>query len=56
MNRFEVLNLVIETTRRCNMRCPHCLRGSTQNVNIPTRYIDEVFKRVSYVGTLTVSG
>ena len=31
-----VESLVIEVTRRCNMRCEHCLRGDAQNLDIST--------------------
>lgn len=27
-------SLVVEITRRCNMKCPHCLRGNAQRVDI----------------------
>lgn len=29
-----IINYVIETTRKCNLKCEHCLRGSAQRKNI----------------------
>lgn len=34
--------VIIEVTRRCNMSCPHCLRGDAQNIDIDL-YILESF-------------
>lgn len=49
-------DLVIETTRRCQLQCEHCLRGDAENVDIPTRYIRELLKNVDYIGTITFTG
>ena len=38
--RYDILSkvifntVIIEVTRRCNMSCPHCLRGDAQNVDM----------------------
>ena len=27
-------NIMIEVTRRCNLRCEHCMRGEPQNIDM----------------------
>lgn len=50
-------NLCIEVTRKCNMRCAHCLRGNAQNVNIDNRYISEMLLHCKDgIGSLTFTG
>lgn len=49
-------NLAIEVTRRCNMRCEHCLRGDAQDLDIDTEVIDKVLERTSSISNLTLTG
>ena len=50
-------NLCIEVTRKCNMRCAHCLRGVAQNINIDTSYIDELLRHCKDgIGSITFTG
>lgn len=49
-------NLVIELTRRCNMNCPHCLRGCAQNLDISKQTINNTLKHFSNITTLTLTG
>lgn len=53
---IEVRDLVIEVTRRCNMRCPHCLRGDVQNLDILLDYVDTLFSKIDTISTLTITG
>jgi len=32
--KYNVSNLMIEVTRRCNMCCDHCLRGDAQDLDL----------------------
>lgn len=41
MNNIIFDSIVIEVTRRCNMSCPHCLRGDAQNVDIDLYILDK---------------
>jgi MoaA/NifB/PqqE/SkfB family radical SAM enzyme len=38
------------------MRCPHCLRGKSQNINIDTKYIDKMLSMVIGVGVILFTG
>ena len=40
MNNVLFNTIIIETTRRCNMACPHCIRGDAQNVDIDLYILD----------------
>ena len=41
--KFILNDLAIETTRRCNMKCEHCMRGLSQNIDITPALIDMIF-------------
>jgi MoaA/NifB/PqqE/SkfB family radical SAM enzyme len=51
-------SLVLEVTRRCNMACPHCMRGDAQSIDIPTTVIDRVLDAVQGhgIGSVTFTG
>lgn len=51
-----VSQLVLEITRRCNMQCLHCLRGNAQRLDMSREVIDAVFRQISSVGSLTLTG
>ena len=34
MKKLNIPDLIIESTRRCNMACVHCLRGKAENINM----------------------
>lgn len=53
---MNIDNLVIEVTRKCNMKCEHCLRGTAQNKCIDRASIYHTFRKIDYIGTLTISG
>jgi Predicted Fe-S oxidoreductases len=56
MNKFYAKYLNIEVTRRCNMKCKHCLRGDAQDVDIDFRYIDNLLKHFQSVQYLGITG
>lgn len=55
-NEIILESLYIETTRRCNMRCDHCLRGDAQNADIDLQHIDDLLDQVELVGSLFITG
>jgi len=53
---MNVDNIIIETTRACNMRCQHCLRGNPQRLSMSRTYLRQFIHSVDYLGTVTFSG
>ena len=54
--RKLVGELCIELTRRCNMQCPHCLRGCAQNIDINTSIIRKALSSFSSITSLVLTG
>jgi organic radical activating enzyme len=54
----NINNLGIELTRRCNIRCDHCLRGGAQAKDINLRYVRKLLnmQNVDSVDCLVLSG
>ena len=40
--KYIIHHLAIETTRRCNLKCSHCMRGECQNIDISKEIIDMI--------------
>lgn len=49
-------DLIIETTRRCNMKCGHCLRGGAQKKDFDVSYLDKLLKKLFHVDCVILSG
>lgn len=49
-------SLLIEVTRRCNLKCQLCLRGPAQRVDLDLKYVDTLFKHIGSIGMLTITG
>lgn len=56
MKKYDYYNLSIEVTRRCNMACPHCIRGDARQIDINTMYIAKFLQHVNHIGNLTFTG
>jgi hypothetical protein len=46
MKKICIESLSIETTRRCNLKCRHCLRGGIQNINLKKEYLANTLKQI----------
>ena len=51
---FILHDLAIEMTRRCNLRCEHCMRGESQNIDASKEIIDMILnndeiKRIDHI-------
>lgn len=53
---IRVQHLIIETTRRCKLKCRHCLRGDAQDLDIDVLFLKELFANVSEIDTITFTG
>lgn len=49
-------NLAIEITRRCQLKCAHCMRGDAQDVDMSHETIDRLLDQTESIGTLHFSG
>lgn len=47
--KITIGNLGIEVTRRCNIQCKHCLRGTFQKRDISLHYIDTLLDQVGHI-------
>lgn len=56
ITKMDIYNLVIETTRRCNMACAHCLRGDSENKDMDFDTLLPFLQHVSSISTITFSG
>jgi len=53
---MDVYNLVLETTRRCNFQCEHCMRGDAQPKDMTPEVVDAVLRDVDYIRQVTFTG
>lgn len=53
---LNIDSLVIEVTRKCNLKCEHCLRGATQRKTISDQHIYKMMQLIDNVSSLTISG
>lgn len=54
--KIEFSDFVIEVTRKCNMKCPHCLRGDAQCIDITQDIINSALRQVKSIGCITFTG
>lgn len=55
---FNLYLLALETTRRCNMQCAHCMRGKSQYINLTEELVDEILnnKEIILIDSICFSG
>ena len=56
MKKLEIETLSIEITRRCNMKCSHCMRGNARNTDIKPEYITNILRHTRKIGYLNLTG
>jgi len=49
-------SIIIEVTRKCNIRCMHCLRGEMVNKDIDFSYIDKLLDQYTSIYSVTFTG
>lgn len=54
MKRYRFSALWIEVTRRCNKKCPHCMKGDAQDVTMDENTIDKIFRDVEDVEGIVI--
>ena len=53
---LEVDQLIFEVTRKCNMKCDHCLRGESQDCEMSNEVVDRVLENITSIGELVITG
>lgn len=53
---LEVNNLILEVTRRCNMKCVHCLRGDAEDLDMPETIVDRTLGDITGIDKIVFSG
>jgi len=53
---LNIQNAIIEVTRKCNMKCEHCLRGAAQRKTISDQHIYKFLQLIDSIGSLTITG
>lgn len=56
MDKVTLNGLSIFLTHRCNMACPHCLRGTPENTDISPDTIDALLEQTEMIDTLSLTG
>lgn len=56
MRELYIKNLCIEITRRCNMRCAHCMRGDAESVDISLKHISNLLRHVRHIHHFNITG
>lgn len=41
---LHLKHLLLEATRKCNMACPHCMRGDAEELSMDYAVIDRIFE------------
>lgn len=55
-NAISFKSLCFEITRKCNMKCPHCMRGDAQDLTIFKEVIDKCLDNVAWVYSVILTG
>lgn len=54
--RINFKNLMLEITRKCNMKCAHCMRGEQQDETMSIDTIQKLFEDVNEIEQLSITG
>lgn len=49
-------DLILEITRRCNLKCAHCAKGDAQNLDMSKEIMDRILEQTEGIGTLRFTG
>ena len=56
MIKLPFFNLMLEVTRKCNLRCEHCMRGEPQNIDMSDEILEKVFEQTEQCFHLSLTG
>ena len=53
---IALLNAEIILTQKCNLACPHCMRGCSSNKEITPEALDGFFEKICHIDQLSLGG
>lgn len=53
---MRLSNLMLEITRKCNLKCEHCCRGNAQNKNMDCSTVYNAISKAEGITTLSLTG
>ena len=53
---LSYMNIMLEITRRCNLKCEHCMRGDAQNLDMSGEIMEKLFSQVDSVFQISLTG
>ena len=56
IQKFSMDRFLVEVTRKCNMKCKHCLRGKAQSTELDLTHVDNLFKHVTHINSICFTG
>lgn len=58
MKRYDIVveNLYLELTRKCNLKCAHCMHGDSRNEEMSDKTIERIFEDVNEINCLEFAG
>lgn len=56
MRKIAFNEIYLEITRRCQLKCAHCMRGDAQNVDMSYSIMDRLLEQVKSIDTLLITG
>lgn len=56
--KFILHQLALETTRKCNMKCEHCMRGLSQDIELSPEMVDSILENeeIERIDSICFSG
>ena len=55
-NTIAFDTLLLEVTRKCNLKCEHCFRGEPQNISMSKELIDSLINQLDFVQRISLTG
>ena len=54
--KFKFAYLSLEITRKCNLKCAHCMRGDAQHLSMKKEVIDKILDSAEEIRTILFTG
>lgn len=54
--KYRFKEIMFEITRKCNLKCAHCLRGKMQPVSMSKEVIDKILEAASGIDIISLTG